>query len=636
MADDIKSKIADLEKELYSKEFKPLTEENTLTHREIPVAESWETQKSRVSSPEQDAQKERRHSMMKKITKFSIAFFFIAVGITSFVWWRGLNVISGSNVAIDVSAPIAVAGGEAFDTNLVITNNNKVAIDEATILVEYPNGFYSVVDKTELPRTTKDLGPILPGQVITEKISALLYGEQSTTKKAMVTLEYRLAGSNATLKKTATYEVKISSSPVNIVLDTRKEVSSGQEVEIALQVSSNTKDPTGALVVNATYPVGFTFKSANPAPDFNNNSWQIASLAPQESRTIKIQGVIEGQENEEKITRASVGAQNTKDQRVIGIAYNAISESTIIMKPFLGVDILVNNERTPQYVTALGRTVQALVSWQNNNAMPLTDVVMEVKLSGDILNRYSVFASEGGFYRSLDSTIVWDKRGNAEFRVMEAGAKGSLGFSFSPRALDVSTATVVKNPQVNFVVTAHAKRDAGAGTSEDVTTFASRTVKFDTDLRLGARGLYFAGPFKNTGALPPKVEKETTYTISLSARNSSNSVSNTLIKTTLPIYVKWLGKIAPLGEGITYNDSTAEVVWNAGRIPAGGTREASFQISFTPSVSQLGQAPKLTGDILLFATDDFTKTELRDQKPPISTYLSLDPQVGQSQTIVVN
>ena len=181
----------------------------------------------------------------------------------------------------------------------------------------------------------------------------------------------------------------------------------------------------------------------------------------------------------------------------------------------------------------LGKTVQAVVSWQNNNPAPLSNIVIEAKLNGEVLNRYSVYASIGGFYRSIDDTIVWDKRGNPELRLVEPGARGSVGFSFSPRALDANTTSIIKNPQVTFDVQAHAQRTSASGSSEDVTTFASRTVKFDTDLRLGARATYFSGPFKNTGALPPKVDKETTYTVSFTVHNSSNSVSNAVVKTTL-------------------------------------------------------------------------------------------------------
>jgi len=147
--------------------------------------------------------------------------------------------------------------------------------------------------------------------------------------------------------------------------------------------------------------------------------------------------------------------------------------------------------------------------------------------------------------------------------------------------------------------------------------------------------MFFSGPFQNIGPIPPQADKETTYTISLSVRNSSNNVSNAVAKTTLPIYVKWLGKIDPEGEDISFNDSTGEVTWNVGRVLSGGTRDAAFQISFVPSVSHINRSPLLTGDITISAMDDFTKTEVMDKKPALTTYITGDPQFNPNDANVV-
>ena len=213
---------------------------------------------------------------------------------------------------------------------------------------------------------------------------------------------------------------------------------------------------------------------------------------------------------------------------------------------------------------------------------------------------------------------------------------GVVSFSFSPIALGIDASRLIKNPQIIFEVRAHARRISETSAPEDVVTFATRSVKFETDLRLFARGFYFSGPFQNTGPIPPQADKETMYTVSLSARNSSNSISNGLVKTTLPIYVKWTGKVYPDGEGIAYNESTREVTWNAGRIPSGGSRDASFQIALTPSVSQINSTPFLTGDVTLVGTDDFTTTDITDKKAALTTYISSDPQFSPNDANVVN
>lgn len=636
MADDVKSKIEELERELYSKDFKPHATEDILTRKEIQVASSWGESADVVKSTESDAIILKRHNTMKKFVLYSVLFFVVAAAVAGFIWWKGANVVSGENITIDISAPASVAGGEVFKTSFAITNSNKVSVDAATLLVEYPTGFYSDTDKSELLRTSKDLGIIAPGQSLSENIDAIVYGEENTSKDVAVTLEYRMAGSNATLRKTATYSIKISSSPVNLKLSAIREASSGQQVEYMVDIGSNSKDPISALAVEATYPTGFNFKSADPSPVYGNKNWQISGLAPGETRTIKISGTLEGQENEEKITKIVIGAQSKRDERYIGVVYNATTESTTMTRPFMSIDVSMDGKSSLEHVARPENGVRVDVAWKNNNQSVISDVVFEIKLKGSALNRYAIYASSGGFYRSVDDTIVWDKTRSPALSSVEPGDKGSVSFSFSPKPLGVGASSLTKNPQVTFEVIAHARGSSASNISENLNTSVSRTVKFETDLRLAIKGTYFAGPFKNTGPLPPKAEKETTYTITFIVRNSSNSVSNVVARTSLPIYVKWLNNISPEGENIIYNDINSEVVWNIGSIPSGGTREASFQISLLPSLSQLRQSPSLTGSAILEGTDDFTKTEVSDKKNGVSTNLTSDPQFGQGQADVVN
>jgi len=463
----------------------------------------------------------------------------------------------------------------------------------------------------------------------------MLYGEENTSKVAQVVLEYRMAGSNATIKKTTIYSIKISSSPVNVKLSVPKEVSSGQEVELSIEVGSNSKDSTGAILIYATFPRGFNFISASPAPTYGENVWRVVDLSPQEKRTIKIRGSIEGQENEEKVTKILVGTEDTKDERFVGIVYNSATESSTITKPFLALDVAINNSKSQDNVVSLGKGVRVDVFWQSNNPTKFTDAVIEVKLNGVALDRYSIYASGGGYYRSIDNTIVWDKSGSKDLAVIDPVSRGTVSFSFSPVALGIGADSLIKNPQIVFEVRARANKISDLSYNEIVSTFMSRSVKFETDLRVYAKGMFFSGPFQNIGPIPPQADKETTYTISLSVRNSSNNVSNAVAKTTLPIYVKWLGKIDPEGEDISFNDSTGEVTWNVGRVLSGGTRDAAFQISFVPSVSHINRSPLLTGDITISAMDDFTKTEVMDKKPALTTYITGDPQFNPNDANVV-
>lgn len=639
MSNDKKDKIAELEKELYSKDFKPRHEDVILRKHTENVPSSWDTKTEQaLFFRDEERSVDRNISIMKtikKILRVSVIFFAIAILVAGVVWIRGSNIISGENVKIEVLAPLTVSGGDPFESKFTITNDNKVSLENAILYLEYGEGFYETQGNKELLRVTKNIGTILPGQTVTDTVDSLLYGEENTEKKILVTLEYRLSGSNATLKKTAEHAIKVLTSPINVKLNMLKEATSGQKMEFDIIIETNNKEPLEKLLAQVTYPSGFIFGSAEPAPLYNNNVWGIPKLTHEEKMTIRVRGSVSGQEGEEKFTRIEVGGESPKDERALGVVYNTTTETFIMMKPFIGIDLILNGENTPEYVMAAGKSVRVDVAWKNNNPTIINDVVFEVTLKGEALNRSSINTSGGGFYRSIDDTVVWEKEGTPELAMVEPGAKGVLTFNFSPVMLGVDVSRVIKNPQVVLEVRARAKRTSDLNVPEEVSSFATRKVKIETDLRLSARGLYYSGPFKNRGPLPPRVEQETTYTVVWTARNASNNVSNAKVVTVLPIYMKWLGTVSPQGEDISYDAQGGEVVWNIGRMPAGGTREAAFQVSLLPSVSQVGQYPDLIRESILSGTDDFTKTTVGSRQSAIRTVLRSDPKFVQEEGAVV-
>ena len=635
MPDELKSKISELEKGLYGKDFTTHRVEDVVPRKAASSAPTWVNEQADSSIRGEDQENIKRHTHMKKFFLFSSAIFVLALLVAGGVWLGGGNIVSGDNIVIGISAPVAVAGGEVLDSTIKITNNNKVAIKEGRLLIEYPAGFYTTPDNTELTRTIKQISRINPGASVVEKTQTVLYGEQNTSKEIRVTLEYSMDNSNAVIKKNKSYLVKVSSSPINIKIDIPREVSGGQEMNMAIEVKSNSNDTIRGLVLEAVYPPGFIFQSGNPAPTYGTNVWKILGLSPNEKRTIKINGILEGQESEEKVTKISIGTESQSDERSIGVVYNAATETTSITKPFLALETAVNNNKAQDAVAPLNRGVRVDIFWQNNSPTKLSDVVLEIKLKGTALDKYSLYASGGGFYRSIDNTIVWDKMVAPDLAVVDPGARGVVSFSFSPVALGVDSGRLIKNPQIIYEVRARATRMSDVSAVESVATFISRSIKFETDLRLTALGTHFVGPFQNTGPIPPKADKETTYTVSLVARSSANNVSNVSVKTTLPIYVKWLGRISPEGEAVTFDQATGEVLWNVGRIPAGGSRDVALQVSFLPSISQIRLTPPITGEFTLVGTDDFTKSDIKDKKQPVSTFLPSDPQFGSNDANVV-
>ena len=135
----------------------------------------------------------------------------------------------------------------------------------------------------------------------------------------------------------------------------------------------------------------------------------------------------------------------------------------------------------------------------------------------------------------------------------------------------------------------------------------------------------FDAALKNSGPLPPEVEEPTTYTITWSVLNSSNTLRDAVVKTVLPPYVNWKNVQSPQTAELTFNPISREVVWRLGRVlPEATAKELSFQVELVPSLSQVGSSPALSGPVKLSAFDTFTETVVESESAAVTTELKTD------------
>ena len=140
--------------------------------------------------------------------------------------------------------------------------------------------------------------------------------------------------------------------------------------------------------------------------------------------------------------------------------------------------------------------------------------------------------------------------------------------------------------------------------------------------------------------MPPRADTETTYTVIWSVTNSSNDVTDARVRAILPPYVSWKGAVNPGGEAVSFSNVGGEVVWDLGDVPAGvgytqSAREVAFQVGVTPSVSQVGSSPDITGAAVFSGRDRFTETVVSRSVPEVTINLTTDPLFSSNQRNVV-
>lgn len=587
-------------------------------HLAVPVR--WNGQEAQTEMPKK---KSLPTSLFSKLFIGSLIFFVVAAIVAVITIATSSNV-SNKRISLEVLGRTFVDGGEPLPLQVVVGNNNNTKIELADLVIEYQT------NTGDTQRIRQSVGTIEARKQTIQDFDLTLFGEEGTVVPLNVTLEYRIPDSNAIMNKQTTYTVTLRTTPIVLSVLGPLSTLPNQEVTMNYTIVSNSATVVEDVLVTTEYPAGFTFEKADPAPSFSNNVWVLGDLEPGATRTIAVTGVAHGNEGEVVAFRGAVGRQDTNDEKRIGAAFATIAQPLTLESSFLSVAMspsgLTNGILPPT------GSLDVTIAWSNPLPVRISDAQIEITLDG-AYNPASIQAQRG-FYNSNTHSIIWNKDGDQSLAVLEPGESGEFSFSIDPLINSQSSL----NPSIT--VKSNIQGVVEGGTFQSAKSVNELVVKVASDLRILGDVQHFTGSFANTGPMPPQVGKQTTYTVVLTATNSSNAVTDGQVTMTLPDYVTWTNAIAPQQAPVTYNPVTREVVWSVGALSpgVGYTKPAvqvSFQVGITPSASQVGDAPFLTGDIVLRGRDGFTGADLQSTRRGLSTRLLNDTSsVGSDGRVV--
>ena len=632
MNQEDKSRIEELKKSLYSRNTPNIRTKRRLRFQkqETDVVTDWE----HPQEIEEDIELNKRYkdtsmSFFTKILIASVIFFLGALGIGAYLVFNGSNIVSANNVDITINGPVSIAGGEPVSFDVQISNGNNIKLQTVDLSVDFPAGTTDADDSTKELKNLRELIPdIESGGMGQKTIRAIVYGEENSKKEIKVSIEYRVKGSNAIFQKEKVFDLLISSSPITVSVSSFKEVNSNQEFELAVTMTSNSKEVIKNLLLKAVYPFGFTYISSDMKPVSDTTTWRIGDIPPGGKKTVKIKGKLEGQDDEARVFRFTTGAQSLRNDKVIGTEYISSSQEVSIKKPFMSVGVSLNGEdENQEYVASFNSPVKVEVTYFNNLPTSIIDAEIHVKLEGTAFDKASV-APDQGLYRSTENEIVWNGITTRALKDVGAGESGRVSFNITPRDLSTSQ-KVITNPDLKLAVSIKGKRNSEDNVPESITSSAARRIKIASNVSLVGQVVRSTGAFENSGPIPPRAEQQTTYTVIWTVDNTSSTITNAQVRSSLPPYMKWLGKTDPVSEDITYNSVDGTLVWNVGSLSTytAGTsrrRQVAFQVGLTPSITQIGQIPIIVNQSVLTAQDDFTGEALKSNLGTLNTRFSAD------------
>jgi hypothetical protein len=641
MSSEDKSYIDDLKKSLYSR-----TVPDVQSRRRVDYEEKdSDVQKDWAPSPEAEEKpvvlnteyKSDKMSFFAKLFIGSAIFCVIVVGIGAYLFFQGTNLISADNISIDISGPVSIPGGEVVNFDITAKNNNKIDLELVDLTVDFPAGTTDPQDPSQtLKRYRKLLGNIPVDGIAKDSVQAIIFGEENLQKQIMVSITYSVKGSTSVFTKTKSYDVLVNSSPIRVDIATLKEVTSGQEFDIKVDLSSNSKENLKGILFEAVYPFGFNYISSTQNPISGKNVWNIGDIPAGGKRSFTIRGTLMGEDNDLRAFHFNVGAKGDNPVK-IATPYLTLDREINIQKPFVSLVIDIGgDDEMKDYIGNFDRNSSVNIEWFNNLPTIVSNMKIVAKLEGSAYDNSSV-RPDSGYYDSGSNTITWSQQTNPEFSSVGPGDSGKVIFNLIPKDFTLGGRSVT-NPKITITASVSGNRTQETNVPLTVTASTKRNIIIPSSVDLSARVARSVGPFQNSGFMPPKVDTPTTYTVIWSISNTTNSIRDVEVKATLPPYVKWVNNISPSGENIVYDENSGLVTWNVGSVEANRIsaerREVAFQIAFIPSIIQVSSSPVLVNQARLTGIDNFTNSKVDSNQDPLTTRYSTDPSYKPGDEVV--
>ncbi len=532
--------------------------------------------------------------------------------------------VKEAKVSVTIDAPnTAPSGGEVI-YKIKVENQDSSKLVDLELEVTYPDGVSYISSSPKASNISGSAFPmpdLINGQNAVVIIKAKATGNINDEKKLNAKLHYRYSNFSSSFTKEASHSIRLAASNIAMEISGPNTTNNAQIVLYTLKYQNNSKDEIKNARVTIIYPDGFSYISATPQPDLDNNTWTISVLPAQGSGTIELQGNFRGAgSGESKTLEAKILVQGQDGQY-----YEQGSTSFTTAISSLPLMVTQQLENSNGDVVKPGDLLTYSINYQNNAKTVASGVNIIVTLNSKALDLSSL-RTEGGQVNG--STILWNASTIANLESLSPNESGTLSFS-----------VMVKNPATkdsskNLTVVSSIKIKSGEYDAffpgNDLTLKISSPAKVTGSLK------YFSG------ALPPQVGKETLYTVSLSLSNSTNDFSDGVLTAFVPLGSKgFVDKSENPSEAgrVEFDSTTGKVTWNFGGLPAhtgqfSSSRTLQFQVRIIPSASQVNQSPTLVKDIQVSAKDIFTGQNVTINTDDITTGdLSGDQGWGNGQVI---
>ncbi|MBI2506909.1 MAG: hypothetical protein HYW00_02120, partial [Candidatus Colwellbacteria bacterium] len=319
--------------------------------------------------------------------------------------------------------------------------------------------------------------------------------------------------------------------------------------------------------------------------------------------------------------------------KVLGKEYPLISTTkNIVVNPSpLAFRVGLGNAKE---TVDLGEELTYFLQYKNNASVPLEDVVISARISGEMFDMSTL--ETNGAADLLTNTLIWSPVQIKELEILEPGEEGQVSFSIKVR----DSYPTGKRSSGNLTLKVNARIESPTVPPplaiNKTVNLSKSEIRVAGNISIEASAYFRDTQAKivNTGPFPPKAGVPTRFTVHWDLSSLTPNQREVEVKAKLEKGVSFTGKVkSNVDARPQFNADTGEVIWKVGNLQ-GETPQAVFQIEAIPDTSMVGQYMPLLGTTDLKAKDNLTGEELRDFAPPLTTRLEKDPTVQPADGLV--
>ncbi len=513
----------------------------------------------------------------------------VIVALVYVLWFRPVG--TSGDVDLTVTATSKVASGDVVTLDIQYRNNKNIAISNGVIEVFYPSGFTLQTASVYPVENTDDsqfaISTIEPGSSGKIRIVGQLVGTPEDKKEFSAQFTYRPENFSQDFQVASKATTIITSSTIEAELEIPDQVQSETDFEYTVTIKNTGKTDMKNVQLLMVAPDGYVFKSADPEPYSEKDTWLFEVIESGAEETVKITAAVDGKSGETLEFKAQIGLVELDN------TFNIQTENTktiLIVNPSFDLTLELPEKIYP------GDEVTIKATIKNTTGSTVKKITPRLVFGG------GVFA---------DTEKVFEE-------IPELENMGSKDFTYTGT---VKRADAIKASELAVTLALPVVTVSGVEVTVDKKT--EKKIRISSKPQATAIGRYFDAALKKigNGPIPPTVGETTTYAIDFSATAMQNPLKNVTLTATLPAHVTW---DRSENDGLTYDAKTRTVTFKTAELPAKATQTARFFVEITPVAADQDSLLVLVNEAIFGATDAYTNQALTENLPRITTDLPQD------------